>query len=511
MSETVSSDKPPLLIEGEFIKLDVPDRESLSDAFFRADSIELFQAGINESLPKPLQSANLKFRWVKSTDTLDADGVIGISPRFPKESGTTWLESLRHTLASQLSESGHTPITFDHDPLAVCVQLDDTYIVRITPTAELGLCSVDISLAKIEDIEDEPWYDQQLDTSRYTFSPVDIMLDTTRLFNLTLNTVVQKYGDVSITNPVEATTLKANAKIATGVAAVKSAELELATKTATADKEPQQRPWSEVSFDNIGGLTTQRDFLMDMADILANPDLARECDLRPNHVLLHGPDGTGKHSLVRAFCNEIGGTLTTMRSTAVASSAKAFQDAYKATTPQVILIENLDMAGKATGGSALPIERQVLGTYLEEASAHYPHVIIIALTNESLDTIDPALINPERFVTLPVELPTVAEREDIWRVMTTVRVPLESALDEIAQQGIDGSLRTKTPYAEQLDYDTLATMSGNMTGLDIKSVLEKARLQYMKQRLRKEEAPRITTELLLELIEAHQSAQPPRQ
>lgn len=510
MSETLSADKQPILIEGEFIRLNISDRDSLSDAFFKGDSIELFKVDTGESLPKPLQSASLKFQWIKSTDYLTAEGIVDISPSLPKEPGTTWLDSLRRTLGDQLSQSGHSVITFDPDPLSLYLQLDDTYVARITPTAMLGSCSIDISVAKIEDIEDQPWCEHQFDAEKYTLSPTDIMLDTARLFNLTLNTVVQKYGNTSIDNPIETTTLKSRSpKSSTttseiAISAVKATALDMITKP----KPPiEQQPWPEVSFDEIGGLATQRGFLMDMADILNHPELAKQYGIAPNHILIHGPNGTGKHSLVRAFCHEINGTLTTLRATAVAASTKLFQTAFEATTPQVILVDDLDMTGvpKASGG--LPIERQALGTHLERARAQAPHVVIIGITNKPLEAIDPGLIDPDRFVCLPVEMPNTSEREGIWRVMTTTQISLDGTTD----QETNNSAQAKFPYIAELDYDELARQSKDMTGLDIKGVLEEARKRCMKLHIAHGEPQLVTMELLLELIETHRSKQSRRQ
>ncbi|WOL14259.1 cell division control protein [Canna indica] len=160
-------------------------------------------------------------------------------------------------------------------------------------------------------------------------------------------------------------------------------------------------------------------------------DLARQIGFKwPRGLLLHGPPGTGKTSLVKAVVRECDAHLTMINTYSVHKShageseknlREAFAQAYSLASlgkPSVIFIDELDtICPRRNSGreqeSRLVAQLLTLMDGNKTLSKSLPHIAVVASTNR-VNAIDPALRRPGRFDSeIEVTVPTIEERLQI--------------------------------------------------------------------------------------------------
>lgn len=215
-----------------------------------------------------------------------------------------------------------------------------------------------------------------------------------------------------------------------------------------------------------------------LRELVAYPFLyARESRLLglkwPRGLLLHGPPGTGKTSLVRAIVRECNAHLTTINPYSVHKAhvgegekflREAFSEAYSQASrgkPAVIFIDELD-AICPRRNSRRENESRIVGQLLtlmdgnKKASKMLPHIVVVASTNR-IDAVDPALRRAGRFDSeVEVAVPTVEERLLILKLYTK-----NLHLDE------------------KVDLQTVAAFCNGYVGADLEALCrEAAKLAY---------------------------------
>ena len=167
---------------------------------------------------------------------------------------------------------------------------------------------------------------------------------------------------------------------------------------------------------------------------LTHPHTLTRLGLRPPRgILLHGPPGCGKTSIVRAVAGGWGYALFVLDVSGVYSQwvgegERVVREAFsvaRRNSPSILFIDEIDaMVGsrETAGGQQgdVSVESRVLSTLLNEmdgiTSASSSSPLLMAATNR-LAALDPALTRPGRFdALLHIPLPDAPARADILRL-----------------------------------------------------------------------------------------------
>ncbi len=203
------------------------------------------------------------------------------------------------------------------------------------------------------------------------------------------------------------------------------AEAALPAGGAGAEESAHVRPAvSDVTFDDIGGISDVKEELEEIIDFLRNPQRYRHFGARlPKGVLLVGPPGVGKTMIAKAVAAEADVPFFYQSASSfvhiyVGMGAKRVSELFKAAAanaPAIIFIDEIDAVGKIREGGGNDEREATLNQLLTEMDgfADSSGIIVIAATNK-IEVLDPALLRAGRFDRrIFVDLPTPAEREAI--------------------------------------------------------------------------------------------------
>ncbi len=181
---------------------------------------------------------------------------------------------------------------------------------------------------------------------------------------------------------------------------------------------------SDVSFDDIGGISDVKIELEEIIDFMKNPKRYKNFGARmPRGVLLVGPPGVGKTMIAKAVATEAGVPFFYQSGASfvqiyVGMGAKRVHELFaaaKKNAPSIIFIDEIDAVGKKRGGERSDEREGTLNQLLTEMDGFEGSsgVIVVAATNK-IEVLDDALLRAGRFDRrVFVELPTKRERESI--------------------------------------------------------------------------------------------------
>jgi transitional endoplasmic reticulum ATPase len=190
---------------------------------------------------------------------------------------------------------------------------------------------------------------------------------------------------------------------------------------------------STLKLADIGGLARIKETLLSIVDWpLRYPDLFASGKVSSRGILLSGPSGTGKTSMVRALAGETGINFIPISSSILFSkwlgeSEKAVHGIFKKakqSAPTILFFDEIDALapkrGEETGSGA--IERVASQFFNElDALSDLSQVIVVGATNRE-ELIDPALVRPGRLdYVLRFEAPDENDRLEIFRINTRGR------------------------------------------------------------------------------------------
>ena len=216
--------------------------------------------------------------------------------------------------------------------------------------------------------------------------------------------------------------------------------------SAVDENSPVEATKSDVTFNDIGGISDVKIELEEIIDFMRNPKRYKSFGARmPRGVLLVGPPGVGKTMIAKAVANEArvpfyyqsGASFVQIY---VGMGAKRVHELFlaaKNNSPSIIFIDEIDAVGKKRDGQRNDEREATLNQRLTERDGFESSsgVIVVAATNK-IDVLDSALLRAGRFDRrIFVELPTKREREQIL-VKYLAKVPHELDVVKVANMTV---------------------------------------------------------------------------
>lgn len=195
-------------------------------------------------------------------------------------------------------------------------------------------------------------------------------------------------------------------------------------KSSLEHSQPIESIKSDVTFNDIGGISDVKMELEEIIDFMKKPKRYKSFGARmPRGVLLVGPPGVGKTMIAKAVANAAGVPFYYQSGASfvqiyVGMGAKRVHELFSAAknnSPSIIFIDEIDAVGKKRDGQRSDEREATLNQLLTEMDGfeNSSGVIVIAATNK-IDVLDSALLRAGRFDRrVFVELPTKRERASI--------------------------------------------------------------------------------------------------
>lgn len=229
------------------------------------------------------------------------------------------------------------------------------------------------------------------------------------------------------------------------------------------EKEEAIEKVPNVTFDDIAGEKELKKDLQFVIEYLKNPKKYEEMGARmPKGIILYGPPGTGKTLTAKAIAGTAGVPFFSVSGSDfvemyVGLGAKRVRDLYKKArqkAPCIVFVDEIDAVGGDRASKASHSENnQTVNALLNELDGFNGSegVLTICATN-MLENLDPALIRPGRFdKQLAVPMPEKEDRIEILKVHSKGK-----------------------KLAEDVDFDTLASMTVGFSGAAIEAMLNEA-------------------------------------
>lgn len=227
-------------------------------------------------------------------------------------------------------------------------------------------------------------------------------------------------------------------------------------------------------FSDVAGAKNAKDALSDVVDFLKDPDRFKRMGARiPKGILLSGEPGNGKTLLARAVAGEAGCTFLSISGADfievfVGVGAARIRDLFsqaRKSSPCILFIDEIDAIGRARGsgmGGGHDEREQTLNQLLTEMDGFDQYelpLVVMAATNIP-EVLDKALLRPGRFDRIVnVPYPDYQARLQLLKIHTA-----------------------KTPLAENLDLEEIASSSQGLSGADMENLVNIAALRASQAR-----------------------------
>ncbi|MEW6529077.1 MAG: AAA family ATPase [Candidatus Micrarchaeota archaeon] len=233
---------------------------------------------------------------------------------------------------------------------------------------------------------------------------------------------------------------------------------------------------------DVVGLESVKEALLEAIQLpLLHEDLMKKYKVKPNKgILLFGPPGCGKTLIVRAAASELSASFI------ILSGAELMKKGYsqavsvlkteflraKENIPTILFIDEIETVVHSRTISGGDIVGQLLTEM--DGIKELKGVVVVGATNRP-DMLDPAILRPGRFDKIfYIPPPDINGRKEIFKIN----------LGE---------------FASGVDLDLLAQDSEDFSGADISSVVQTAKMDALREKLKGTE-PKIATNSLLKII-----------
>jgi len=238
----------------------------------------------------------------------------------------------------------------------------------------------------------------------------------------------------------------------------------------------------DVTWDDIGGLeNTKRELQELILYPIEHPEKFHKFGMQPSKgVLFYGPPGCGKTLMAKAVANECssnfisvkGPELLTMWFGQSEENVREVFDKARGASPCVLFFDELDSIGSARGssqGDAGGAGDRVMNQLLTEMDGvgAKKNVFFIGATNRP-DILDEALIRPGRLDQL-------------------IYIPLP---DAPSRASILKAVLRKTPLANNISLDFIASLTEGFSGADITELCQRATKSAIRESIEAEEQRR---------------------
>ncbi len=220
----------------------------------------------------------------------------------------------------------------------------------------------------------------------------------------------------------------------------------------------------DVTWEDVGGLEEAKQELREAIEWpLQYEDLFDHMEAEvPKGILLSGPPGTGKTLIAKAVANESEANFISVKgpeffSKWVGESEKAVRETFRKArqaAPTIVFFDEIDALAPERGASSdSNVSERVISQLLTELDGleALHDVVVIGATNRP-ELIDPALLRPGRFDrNIKIGLPDLETRKEIFKIHTRDR-----------------------PIDSEVDFESLAQKTKDMSGADIASICNEA-------------------------------------
>jgi AAA+ superfamily predicted ATPase len=247
-----------------------------------------------------------------------------------------------------------------------------------------------------------------------------------------------------------------------------------------------------ASFDEIQGIDDAKVEVMELVDVLRNPDKYAILGARaPTGLLLVGPPGTGKTMLARAtaatagvpllYCS--GSDFVEMFVGRGAARVRQLFDRAQKLAPCIIFIDELDALGKSRDFGSGMMQRsndeaeQTLNQLLAcmDGLDSSRQVCVLAATNRK-EVLDPALVRPGRFDRIvKLELPNAYGRERILRVHAS-KLP-----GFMEGSGLDTDRMNALGKGRLVDLSAIAAVTDGFSGAELEFLVNEAAIRAVRR------------------------------
>jgi transitional endoplasmic reticulum ATPase len=181
----------------------------------------------------------------------------------------------------------------------------------------------------------------------------------------------------------------------------------------------------------------------------------------PKGILLHGPPGTGKTLLAKAAASQTGMNFIAVKGSSLMSkyigdSEKAVREVFKKArqaAPTLLFFDEIDAVLPARQSQLSGTEDRVIGQFLAEMDGidEMKGVFVLGATNR-MEILDPAILRSGRFdLILEIPAPDLEARLAIMQIHAKAK-----------------------PVAPDIDWETLARATEELSGADLELMIQKA-------------------------------------